>query len=177
MRPKPPQRWAPQGLRPVAKRVPSVQRRRAWTWSQFARYASPLRSSPRGAPRDSKSGFTRVCDALCVAGTPLRGPRAADQVSRSRVSLRSPGTRSRGFPLEFTPAKAGAGMNGVRGGRLRSAARSTAAQTHSRTGISQPRGVGSTNGKPPGGDPAAPVRRRSCRGAGSATAGARLGMW
>jgi hypothetical protein len=26
-------------------------------------------------------------------------------------------------------------------------------------------------GKPPGGDPAAPVRRRSCRGAGSATAG------
>ena len=34
---------------------------------------------------------------------------------------------------------------------------------------------GSTKGKPPGGDPAAPVRRRSCRGAGSATAGARLG--
>ena len=33
----------------------------------------------------------------------------------------------------------------------------------------------STKGKPPGGDPAAPVRRRSCRGAGSATAGARLG--
>src|SRR5436190_15972628 len=32
-------------------------------------------------------------------------------------------------------------------------------------------------GKPPGGDPAAPVRRRSCRGAGSATAGARLLMW
>src|SRR5215467_8455123 len=35
----------------------------------------------------------------------------------------------------------------------------------------------STNGKPPGGDPAAPVRRRSCRGAGSATAGARLYIW
>src|SRR5262249_57998882 len=33
-----------------------------------------LLSSPRGAPRDSKSAFTRVCDALCVAGTPLRGP-------------------------------------------------------------------------------------------------------
>src|SRR5262249_58659986 len=33
------------------------------------------------------------------------------------------------------------------------------------------------NGKPPGGDPAAPVRRRSCRGAGSATAGARLYIW
>src|SRR6516164_6783434 len=31
-------------------------------------------SSPRGAPRDSKSALTRVCDALCVAGTPLRGP-------------------------------------------------------------------------------------------------------
>src|SRR6516165_9744742 len=29
MRPKPPQRWAPQGLRPVAKRVPTVQRRTA----------------------------------------------------------------------------------------------------------------------------------------------------
>src|SRR4029077_14974969 len=35
----------------------------------------------------------------------------------------------------------------------------------------------SKKGKPPGGDPAAPVRRRSCRGAGSATAGARLLMW
>src|SRR5262249_59534454 len=33
-----------------------------------------FRSSPRGAPRDSKSAFTRVCDALCVAGTSLRGP-------------------------------------------------------------------------------------------------------
>jgi len=43
--------------------------------------------------------------------------------------------------------------------------------------IPHPRDVSSTNGKPPGGDPAAPVRRRSCRGAGSATAGARLGMW
>src|SRR5262249_55135035 len=43
------------------------------------RLAPELRSSPRGAPRDSKSAFTRVCDALCVAGTPLRGPRAADR--------------------------------------------------------------------------------------------------
>src|SRR5262249_23708810 len=33
-----------------------------------------LGSSPRGAPRDGKSAFTRVYDALCVAGTPLRGP-------------------------------------------------------------------------------------------------------
>jgi hypothetical protein len=40
--------------------------------------------------------------------------------------------------------------------------------------ISTPARRNSTNGKPPGGDPAAPVRRRSCRGAGSATAGARL---
>ena len=30
-------------------------------------------SSPQRGPRDSKSAFTRVCDALCVAGTPLRG--------------------------------------------------------------------------------------------------------
>jgi hypothetical protein len=29
-------------------------------------------SPPRGVPRDSKSAFTRVCDALCIAGTPLR---------------------------------------------------------------------------------------------------------
>jgi hypothetical protein len=35
-------------------------------------------SSPRGAPRDSKSAFTRVYDALCVAGTPLRGPMNTD---------------------------------------------------------------------------------------------------
>src|SRR5262249_245730 len=35
----------------------------------------------------------------------------------------------------------------------------------------------STNGKPPGGDPAAPVRRRSGRGAGSATAGAGPCSW
>src|SRR5262245_34690965 len=34
-------------------------------------------SPPRGAPRDGISAITRVCDALCVAGTPLRGPRAA----------------------------------------------------------------------------------------------------
>src|SRR5262249_60644913 len=33
-----------------------------------------IRSTPRGATRDSKSAFTRVCDALCVAGTPLGGP-------------------------------------------------------------------------------------------------------
>src|SRR5262249_8795141 len=32
-----------------------------------------LRSSPRGAPRDSKSAFTRVCDALCVRGDPVAG--------------------------------------------------------------------------------------------------------
>jgi hypothetical protein len=57
----------------------------------------------------------------------------------------------------------------------RCAARRTAAQIPSRAPISQPRAEFSTKGKPPGGDPAAPVRRRSCRGAGSATAGARLG--
>src|SRR5215475_701655 len=34
-------------------------------------------SSPRGVPRDSKSAFTRVCDALCVAG----GPRGGDPSS------------------------------------------------------------------------------------------------
>jgi hypothetical protein len=40
----------------------------------------PLGSSPRGAPRDSKSASTRVCDALCVAGCPSRGrPEKAQQ--------------------------------------------------------------------------------------------------
>ena len=29
-------------------------------------------SSPQRGPRDSKSAFTRVCDALCVAGCPSR---------------------------------------------------------------------------------------------------------
>src|SRR5947199_3456032 len=51
-----------------------------------------------------------------------------------------------------------------------------AAHIGARTKISQSRVGVPPNGKPPGGDPAAPVRRRSCRGAGSATAGARL-MW
>jgi hypothetical protein len=40
----------------------------------IGRAAISVRSSPRGAPRDGKSAFTRVYDALCVAGTPLRGP-------------------------------------------------------------------------------------------------------
>src|SRR5437868_14565531 len=52
---------------------------------------------------------------------------------------------------------------------------SSPGMTSHRTGIADPRRA-ARNGKPPGGDPAAPVRRRSCRGAGSATAGARL-MW
>ena len=29
-------------------------------------------SSPQRGPRDSRSAFTRVCDALCVAGCPSR---------------------------------------------------------------------------------------------------------
>jgi hypothetical protein len=49
-------------------------------------------SSPRGAPRDRKSAFTRVCDALCVAGTPLRGPMITAGGYGSRLSLRSAGT-------------------------------------------------------------------------------------
>src|SRR6266404_1427481 len=44
-------------------------------WRNEPKCHFAIRSSPRGAPRDSKSAFTRVCDALCVAGTPLRGPR------------------------------------------------------------------------------------------------------
>src|SRR5260221_604201 len=51
--------------------------------------------------------------ATLASRGPVGGIRAADRVLGSRVSLRSPGTRSRGFPLEFTPAQAGAGMSGV----------------------------------------------------------------
>src|SRR6516164_9694203 len=79
-----PPRWTPQGLRPVAKRVPAVQRRPVETCLKI----SLPRSSPRGAPRDGKSAFTRLCDALCVAGTPLRGPRAR------RSGLEVPGLAS-----------------------------------------------------------------------------------
>ena len=51
--------------------------------------------SPQRGPRDSKSAFTRVCDALCVAGCPSRGrqSRRADQpdfVSRPPLSSRRP---------------------------------------------------------------------------------------
>src|SRR5262249_23985633 len=70
--PEMPPRCAPQGLRPVAKRVPTVQGRPAWTCVS--------RLSPPFVPAKA-------------------GPRAADRVSGSRVSLRSPETRSRGFPL------------------------------------------------------------------------------
>jgi hypothetical protein len=51
----------------------------------------PLGSSPRGAPRDSKSASTRVCDALCVAGTPLRGPITTVFGYGSRLSARFAG--------------------------------------------------------------------------------------
>jgi hypothetical protein len=130
---------APQGLRPVAKRVPAVQGR-----------AATDRCDPRfrSSPRKSASALSRA-----------RVPGAAQhEVVRCR-----PGTvrvyggpGSAAHPLHFV-------------------SRCTVSGTRAR--ISQPRDVSSTNGKPPGGDPAAPVRRRSCRGAGSATAGARLGMW
>src|SRR5262249_7478958 len=52
-----------------------------------------------------------------VYQSPLVPAKAGTQDGRSglevRASRRSPGTRSRGFPLGFTPAKAGAGMSGV----------------------------------------------------------------
>ena len=50
-----------------------------------------LGSSPRGAPRDGKSAFTRVYDALCVAGTPLRGPISTVFGYGSRLSARFAG--------------------------------------------------------------------------------------
>src|SRR5262249_44473724 len=62
--------------------------------------------SPLRGPRDSKSAFTRVCDALCVAGCPTRGraekfPGLCSGMSEaksegvfSRISLRSCGLRA-----------------------------------------------------------------------------------
>ena len=182
MRPKHPPREAPQGLRPVAKRVPTVQGRPAWMCANML-----------GAPQDS----------LLRSSPRKRGPRAADQVSRSRVSLRSPhevvdsrwSSPSRKRGREWTeccapPIKTetlcdspSLWRSRISGAPPSACARASfdalwrCAASGTRAQISQPRGVSSTNGKPPGGDPAAPVRRRSCRGAGSATAGARLGMW
>jgi hypothetical protein len=82
---------APQGLGPVAKRVPTVQRRCAGTCLNLL-------------------GVSRFSLPLVPAKAGTQGRRAGVGV---RVSLRSPGTRSRGFPVEFTLAKAGAGMSGV----------------------------------------------------------------
>ena len=120
MRPKTPPRGAPQGLRPVAKRVPTVQQGPCGR-IQLAPWGLkiPLRSSPRKrgpSPGRWIPAFAGMSGVLCAADNDLRGPRTPPQ-------------------------------------------------------IPHPRDVSSTNGKPPGGDPAAPVRRRSCRGAGSATAG------
>jgi hypothetical protein len=52
----------------------------------------PIGVVPARGTRDSKSAFTRVCDALCVAGTPLRGPMITASGNGSRLSLRSAGT-------------------------------------------------------------------------------------
>jgi hypothetical protein len=50
-----------------------------------------LGSSPPGVPRDGKSAFTRVCDALCVAGAPLRGSITTVFGYGSRLSARFAG--------------------------------------------------------------------------------------
>jgi hypothetical protein len=113
-----------------------------------------FRSSPRGAPpRRSRRGDP-------VAGGPSAGRRIPSISAFTRV-----------FDALC------AGMNGsiVRAGDEPSGTHCSARpQSHENFTAAR---RNSTNGKPPGGDPAAPVRRRSCRGAGSATAGARLFMW
>ena len=111
------------GRGPVAKRVPTVQRRSA------ARNGAGLDRS-RSSPSE------------CVA--------VPDQRRHSASKTRVNALVSTSFRAAPRPGHV------------------TARIFHSRA-------PGSTKGKPPGGDPAAPVRRRSCRGAGSATAGARLG--
>ncbi len=72
------------------------------TPSAHPREGHPATQSVAGTPlRGSISAFTRVFDALA-------GPRSGALDSRLRGN-----ERSRLLPLEFTPAKAGAGMSGV----------------------------------------------------------------
>jgi hypothetical protein len=115
-----------------------------------------------------------------------RPPPAARAASCSKASSHCPGKGRNGsvrdgFPS--SPRKRGpragrwipacAGMNGVLcAGDEPHRAHCSACRNHDNFTTAR---RSSTKGKPPGGDPAAPVRRRSCRGAGSATAGARLG--
>src|ERR1700751_2836334 len=135
MRPKR-RRGAPQGLRHVAKRVPSVQQ------------------SPRGR--------VSICSVVHKAPF-IPAPACAGVTSSGKLGKRRVppfvGTNG-GENLEAQPLKTETLFG------------SPGAGTHFTTARRN-----STNGKPPGGDPAAPVRRRSCRGAGRAAAGARLGMW
>jgi hypothetical protein len=117
------------------------------------RFAMASARPREGHPRDAR-----------VAGTPLQGPSAGRWI---------PSTSA--FTRVFDALCAG--MNGsiVRvGGEPSGTHCSARSQSHENFTASS---GNSPNGKPPGGDPAAPVRRRSCRGAGSATAGARLFMW
>jgi len=87
LRDAPQRTWAVEalalGFRSEGRRILAKRTQRAF-W--------PSGSSPRGAPRGSKSAFTRVCDALCVAGTPLWGPMVTAGGYGSRLSLRSAGT-------------------------------------------------------------------------------------
>jgi hypothetical protein len=102
---------------------------------------------------------------------PEFAPRAARAGSCSKASSHCPG-KARNAPCggAFSMPGRAAHSAACRARTVRCVAAHIAAVRpfHSRA-------PGFTKGKPPGGDPAAPVRRRSCRGAGSATAGARLG--
>ena len=59
--------------------------------------------SPRGAARDSKSAFTRVYDALCVAGDPVVGPQGLQLVIMGPCLRRDDGGLE-GMPCRFGSA-------------------------------------------------------------------------
>jgi hypothetical protein len=138
------------GRGPVAKRVPTVQGRRQDRGRSLALATAQKRTGPK-LRNVSRAQHSTSQGAFTRVFDALRRSDALQTWDRhgpwrSRIS---------GAPLHSFRAA-------PRPGHV------TARPFHSRA-------PGSTKGKPPGGDPAAPVRRRSCRGAGSATAGARLG--
>src|SRR6516162_2481472 len=88
MRPKTPPRGAPQGLRPVAKRVPTVQQGPCGR-IQLAPWGLkiPLRSSPRKrgpSPGRWIPAFAGMSGVLCAADNDLRGPRTPPQIPHPR---------------------------------------------------------------------------------------------
>src|SRR5262245_28668799 len=89
--PEMPPAKAPQGLGPVAKRVPTVQRRLPWTCVNLLGVPqdSPLRSSPRKrgpSPGPWIPAFAGMSGVLCVASNDLRGSESVAVLDQRRTS-------------------------------------------------------------------------------------------